>query len=220
MGAALLQAGCSGTAPGGTGDGPDADPIERDGGGDGGVLDSGIGLSFVTQPSLPADYSHNGNHIWLDEAHFTMVDLRLIGDSATGDQRTSKDLVQFDWAGDRSIPVDYPDAPPGMYSKVRATVAAYEVRGEVEIDGGDTYGLEIEDSASSVPIELPLEFVLEAGQSRQLEVEVDLRHMTEELPYDQIEVDEGSVEIEEGSDAMNQFIEKLGESFSVGNPSN
>lgn len=175
-----------------------------------------MGLVFVTEPPLPDTFDHDGDTLSLQAARITMIDLRLIGDAAAGDERTSRDQVDLRWESAEPVAVNYPDAPPGIYSTVRATVVAFELDGQVEIDGGPLLDFEVEHESTSESIEFELNTRLEPGVPLLLEVFVDLRHIAEEIPFDELEVEEGRIEVDADSEAMERILDQLGEGFSVG----
>ena len=211
---AVFTTACSGPAPGIQ---ADADVPSSDSGFIGGEIDSGIGLLFVSVPPFGETFSHDGNTISVRSAEFTIVDLRLIGDAASGDFRTSKDLVELSWKEDKeeAVPVGYEDAPPGMYSRVRGTVVGFSIKGDVELDDGTEAEFEVEQESVSLPIEFSLALSLEAGEGQTLTVEVDLKNITEEIPFEDLTVENGEIEIDEDSEAMEKVEEKIGESFEV-----
>ena len=211
---AVFTTACSGPAPGIEADanspGPDSGFI-------GGQIGSGIGLLFVSVPPFGETFSHDDNTISVSSAEFTIVDLRLIGDAASGDFRTSKDLVELSWKEGEAepVPVGYEDAPPGMYSRVRGTVIGFSIDGDVELSGGSEAEFEVEQESVSLPIEFSLALSLEAGEGQTLTVEVDLKNITEEIPFKDLTIENGEIEVDEGSEAMEKVEEKIGESFEV-----
>lgn len=208
----LFATACSGPAPIG---GADANTGRSDGGFIGGEIESGIGLLFAAAPPFGDSFEHNGHTISVSSAEFTIVDLRLIGDAASGDSRTSKDVVELSWEADEAVPVGYEDAPAGMYSRVRGTVVGFSIEGDVELERGEEAEFEAEQESVSLPIEFSLDLSLEAGEGQTLTVEVDLKKITEEIPFEDLSVDEGRIEIDEDSEAMEKVEEKIGESFDV-----
>lgn len=207
----LAQGACSGPAPGGT---ADADIAGADSGFIGGEITEGIGLRFEVSPEFGETFEHNDSVISVGELEFTIVDLRLIGDAASGDDRTSKDVVRLSWEEDGPEQVGYGNAPAGMYSRVRGTVVEFSIDGEVEIEGGESVEYEAESDGVALPIDFALEFNLEAGGAETVSIEVDLQKIAEEIPFKELTIEDGSIEIEDDSEAMEKIEEKISESFS------
>ena len=206
-----MQLACSGTAPAGL---ADADTDLTDGGFIGGEITSGIGLRFAVTPDFGETFVHDSNEISVSAAQFTIVDLRLIGDAASGDARTSKDVVELAWDSDKPVDIGYPDAPAGMYSRVRGTVVGFSLVGDVDVEGESaTYTAEKESVA--LPIEFRLDFNLEAGGAVTVTVEVDLEEIAEEIPFKDLSNVDGNIEIPGDSEAMEKIEEKISESFSL-----
>ncbi len=211
--ALLMQAGASCSSPAPLGADADTDS------GDGGfiALESGIGLLFSAEPSFAESFSHNNNTISLKSAEFTIVDLRLIGDAASGDARTRKEVVELEWNDESELPigVGYELAPPGLYSRVRGTVVAFEIEGSVMVDGGESVGFEAEQESSMLAFEFELDSSLDVGEALVLGVAVDLQKITEEIPFEELSIEEGKIEIEDGSEAMDKVEEKIREAFDL-----
>ena len=191
----------------------DADvPNEADGGFIGGEIGAGVGLRFIVTPDFGTSFEHNDNTITVTEAEFTIVDLRLIGDSAAGDERTSKDVVDLQWETTDVVEVGYEDAPAGLYSLVRGTVVAFSIEGDVVVNG-ESAEYDAEKNGVALPIEFELPLNLEAGGAETVTVLVDTQNITDEIPFEGLEVDNGEINIDEDSEAMEKIEEKITESF-------
>jgi hypothetical protein len=193
--------------------GPDGEP---DGGAD--TLDTGIGLTFTTNPTLEGGYTRDGVEFTIESAEIELADVRLIGDSATGDERTSHSQVFLFWEDATPVYVPYEQAPPGMYSRVRATATNLQIEGSVAIGDEESFSLSIETEGISVPLEFDMIYELEAGSPLSLEVEVDLQRMTEEISFSDLEISEGEATIEGDSEELDHVLEKLTESFEISGP--
>jgi hypothetical protein len=195
----------------------DAAVGDADGGSIGINLDTGMGLVFVIKHELPSEHDRNGYKFNLDEAEMELRNLRLVADSvADGDERTTMPVLAGLWMETMpQVPALYPDAPPGLYSRIRGTVAAFEVEGEVEVDG-TFYDLEVETGGLSVPFELAINYNLEPGSPLLLEVEIDLQKVMDEVEYDLLPIVDGEILIEnDATQAMDKIEEKLGQAFEV-----
>ncbi len=116
-------------------------------------------------------------------------DLRVIGDAAPGATYLAAQAIDLD---DEGLPqvTTFDDAPPGRYSAFEFSIEPYldgerawELRGEVEIDGED-YDFEIEDEMSS-SISLPFapDLMLSAGEIGVITVEIDLPTIVEGIDW-------------------------------------
>jgi hypothetical protein len=188
-------------------------------GGDGGSiginLDTGMGLVFVAKDTLPSEHDRNGYRFHLDSAEMNIMNLRLVADSvADGDERTTLQLLRGVWDQSRpEVPALYPDAPPGLYSRIRGTVVALEINGEVQLSDMDYHQMELEAKGLAVPIEMTIDYNLEIGAPLVLEVEVDFEKIVDEIEFENLPTDDG--ELATNGQAVTKMEEKLVEAFRV-----
>lgn len=188
---------------------------------DGGGLQQGVGLSFVSGTPLPATFEIGEGDkqatIVISSIWLRVSDLRIIGDSATGDTvSTRKDLVDLDWERLESLSVPFPDAPPGLYSRIRGTVLQIDIRGtvEFEVDGSlKTYELEIEEDNASTSFETEFSRRAEAGVALELALALDLEMLLADVPYTELSPEEGEIEVE--GDAIESVLSALEHSFRI-----
>jgi hypothetical protein len=168
-------------------------------------LDSGIGLSFAPSPGIGVSFNHDGASVELKDVHLEFTDLRLIGDAATGDDRTSKEKVVLKWNKDNpdDLMVAYDAAPPGMYSHVRATVKRIKFKSRVSGSGVGDFELEIDEDFLTEGFELALDYTLEAGTPVLIEISIDFAAVLSVLDFDTFVVVDGEVELESGADLDN-----------------
>ncbi len=178
-------------------------------------LDAGMGLSFAPSPGIGVSFDHDGASVELEEIQLFISDLRLIGDAATGDNRTSKESVKLQWDEDvpGKIMIAYESAPPGMYSHVRGTVTRLEIGAEVSGSGVGDFKLEVEDEFQNGGFELDLDYTLEAGAPVVVEISIDFESIISVLDFDSLEVEEGTVEL--SGDALDDMVGALPAAFGV-----
>jgi len=151
VGLVAAALGCSSSAPGGIdAGGADAPPLGPDGGSvdiDAPPAGVGLELDFVASPALPAVASG----VTIDEVRVWLRDVRVLGDAAPGDSRTSLAQLELDFESGRNpAPVLFPQAPPGNYSQLAGRLGrtdgsqSFEIQGSVMI-AGQPHELEIRD---------------------------------------------------------------------------
>lgn len=232
---AALWAGCdvsSGTPA------ADAEPHTDDGDGgppDGGMASAGLVLEFRGDPTLTAEVGGDFDAV-LGSVRLDLEEVRAIGDSAPGDERTTRAAVQLDWHGEGEeeeeeeepgeadndpVRVTFADAPPGLYSLVLAQVVHYHVHGTVVVDAV-THEFEIEDEPpSDLAISVDLEgLVLEPDAIREVELVVSIAEAVAGLRWDEVTPDgDGKLEVSEGDsehiepvrDAVEQAFQLVGD---------
>lgn len=153
---------------------------------DASVAESGVLFSFRATNLFPDNFDTNGYDINVRQSTVTIQDLRLIGDSATGDTRTQKDLVDLHWDSDtvdstgKIVSVVFPDAPSGIYSRGRGTLSHIFMSGDVSFPMGGNYTYIIDQSVS-IPIDFDLDFALEAETRVELPIKVKLKQMSDAI---------------------------------------
>lgn len=111
---------------------------QPDGGGgsdpDASISRTGLVFVFDSEPG-PDSQVGGGFSATLDEVELDLRDLRAIGDSAPGDERTSASAFDIEWEKDEPRTLRFSQAPPGFYSQLLAEVRSYEIKGTVEVEG-------------------------------------------------------------------------------------
>lgn len=185
---------------------------------DGGELRGGVELRFATTPGIETNFEVNAATFSLQEVKINVSDLRLIGDAATGGQRTRIDLVKLNWKEDSgpNSSAAYPDAPPGLYSLVRGAVTQFEIYVDVERDDGDDFQLEIDYDEAPLAIDFALDFTVEAGMLLEVDVLVDLASLLSAVDINALEIDsDDKAEIDDDSPQLEELGELLSQSFTV-----
>lgn len=146
---AVVTAACSGPPSGGVdgGDGPSA---------------SGLELRWAAAPAVPGPTSAEAR---IDELHLSFSSLRVVGDAAPADPRTTRGRLTLEWNDRPPEPTLFADAPAGRYGQLELGVSggheALELHGAVLIDG-TWWRLEIEDE-SALPVTIPIALEVAPG---------------------------------------------------------
>jgi len=125
---------------------------EPDAGLDAGPDGGGLELVFSAHPELPAV----ATGVAIAEIQLTWRNVRAIGDSAPGDDRTSVAELELKWRpDDPPSALAFPAAPPGLYSRLEASLTRVEIRGSVRLLDGLDHPLEIDlDGSAAIAISL------------------------------------------------------------------
>ena len=107
--ALAFAAGCSGGVPG-------TDAGEVDGGADSGDGGGTTGLHFAWYPD-PVPPGEVEDDLRIDDVRLELRQLRVVGDAAPDDPRTSRDDLRLEWkdGAPAPAPLRFDTAPLGMY---------------------------------------------------------------------------------------------------------
>ena len=187
-------------------------PFGTDGGlsgnGDGGSSDSaGIEFRIQSRPSsFPGD-AGGPFEVRITSAVFNLRDVRAIGDSAPGDERTSLSSLALEWPRgegeeeeDDEYRFEFRNAPSGTYWELLAQIIDYEIEGTVKIDE-QRVPFEIEDElSSSLSLSLDLgDLPLPVGSSEKVEIELRLDELVRNIAWDTVPEDDGVLVIDGGA---------------------
>ena len=177
-------AGCT-FSSGTDGVGADASVFADAGAADAALSTGGLSLTFRSTPALPGEVEvadgHDGDDddddkplpLRIDSASLALGNVRAIGDSAPGDERTTAPTLSVSWPNPALSPVQFERAPPGLYARVLGTVTSLHIEGGVQ-SGGVWRPFVIDDRpVRSFAAEMDA-VELEPAGSAVLEVEVRL----------------------------------------------
>jgi hypothetical protein len=127
---------------------------------------AGVAVAWVTDPATVPGRVEDGYD--LTAAVFHLRNLRVVGDAGAGDPRTTTPLAELGWSSEsRPGPIAFPDAPPGLYSRMLWTIDrgagryAWELHGTAQTSAGrEPYAI-LDDDA--LPIDLDYQIMAEAG---------------------------------------------------------
>jgi hypothetical protein len=202
--ATLLFAACS--APGE--DEPDGGGRDGDGGG------AALSFELTTAPAVPGTVGA----VEIDELRVWLRDVRAIGDSAPGDERTSIAELELEWrAGRAPAPVVFSAAPPGVYARLDARLGrtggggnAWELRGRVRRSDG-VFELEIEDEQLAA-ISVSLDALTLGATSRVVTIELALGFLSS-VDWQSLPVDGDRIRLEPGAPQLAPISAALAAGF-------
>lgn len=175
---------------------------------------SGLVFQFEREPGQGEDELGGDYNPVIDEVVLTLVQVRAIGDSAPGDERTSADQLVLSWDDGDAEELDFPRAPPGFYAQLLAELASYEIAGTVQISG-DRVPFRIAESGANLEIAIGLDGLeLEPGIDRTVTITVELGEVIEGIDWQQVpEGDDGVLLLSAESPYIDGVRERLEESF-------
>jgi hypothetical protein len=210
--ATLVLAGC-----------PSPPDDHRDGGGeeDGGEDDVGLILQFAAKDELPIEA---GDQTTIERVELALRNLRAIGDAAPGDERTTREMVEVVLAAESEPePVAFMSAPPGVYSRIEATIdgsvagtPSYRIAGTVTI-GVDQVPFEITDLAA-IPLVVSLSQIeLEPAEVLTIEVRLDVKKLLEGVDVAALAPDpDGTIRIDQDDPQILLVRDAIDKSFEAG----
>jgi hypothetical protein len=153
--------------------------------------------------------------VTLDECRLWLADLRIVGDAAPGDDRTYLAKTEIKLDGGAPPVQRFDDAPPGRYSTVDFSTEglsdsepAWRIRGSVAL-GDEIYDLEIEDD-DGFSRSLPLSgLVLGAGETRRINLEVDLVAVLAGVDWESMPRDGDVIEIDDDTPELGALRARL-----------
>jgi hypothetical protein len=197
--------------------GGEASDAGRDAGDDVDVpsVSGGLVFEFGTSPVVPGSV---GTQVHVDEVRVYWHDVRAIGDSAPGDSRTSRASVDLVWESEGSPePMAFPQAPPGLYSRLEARVGggqrAYEIKGTVTLRDGSSESFEIRDEALEA-ISISLSGVEVSSTTVTARVTMSLAFLAS-VSWDALWDDRHDLKIEAGDPVVAAISAALATSFAV-----
>ncbi len=210
-----LLTGCN---PGGIGSQDDAPDIDAP------VGASGLRLLWSSTPTeWPGTI---GNGLTIEKARFAVSSLRIVGDAGPGDPRTTIGNMEMGFAwdsgGQRPTDIDFDNAPTGLYSQVAIVFDrpssgndnySYEIEGHVDASGIDK-DLRIRDDRP-LTFNVDIDEMVSPGESAVIALRINFMHAIASLDFENLDTDNGRLELEDGDSQMPMFRSKLVESFEV-----
>jgi hypothetical protein len=192
----------------------------QDGGVDAGpITQSGLVFQWQNLPTLPGGL---GETLYLDEVRMPLRDVRVIGDAAPGDSRTYVASLNLRWRhGDAPPVLDFPMAPPGLYSRFEFRVQSgegngYVLSGEIVMPGHENrVKFAIHDS-QMLSVSVPLVgLALEPGQVKTVSVRIDIAAVLHAIDWSHVEIDDDEIDIGEDSPEISVIRATLATSISA-----
>jgi hypothetical protein len=215
---AAVAGALSGCGPGGVDPTSDARPTQ-----DGTLGPSGLIVEWSSSPSM---WPSTTNGIKLEKAQFYLGSLRVIGDSAPGDERTTVQDVEMVWEGStRPSAFEFKGAPTGLYSQIailfdRQSSGSgsddnYIIEGEVNVNGTD-FEFRVKDDRP-LQFNVTIDEMVRPGEMATIPLRINFSAALESVDWDMITPDDGKLKLEDGDTQMSAFRTKLTQSFEVVN---
>jgi len=196
IGVLLMVAGCqfSGTA----------EPDAPGGPGGDGAHDLGMFVTWKANPPIPGTLS---DKLTVSDATFQVDHFQIVADA--GNVMRTKYLLAWNPASTPTTPSEdaFPDAPPGMYSKVSLVMMtgsfgdyAYQIHGTWR-DNGMSQNFEIRDRAP-LTIGFDCTEMLGAAGSATLRIRLDLRDALSGIDFRNVEQEDGMLELSDGQELL------------------
>jgi hypothetical protein len=186
--------------------------------------DAAVGGGLVVAwSSMPVEWPGElGDGTKLERATFAFDRLRVVGDAAPGDPRTTASSFTVEWdAEDEPTALAFPEAPGGVYSQLSLLIdggvagPSIELRGITKLAGEDVT-FRISDD-SPVAFTLGIATTLAPPRVETLGVHIDFAAVIAVLDFATFRVESGGIELSTGDPQMPTFRSKLVESFSIEN---
>ncbi|WP_152629521.1 hypothetical protein [Haliangium ochraceum] len=183
-----------------------------DAGGPGGS--AGLAFHFASAPSLPGDAGGKYDAL-IEDARFGLVQVRAIGDSATG-ENTSRDSFDLAWTGGGGEDeLSFPQAPPGIYAQLLAEVIRYDIYGTLELDSGRVPFRLSQENSAGIALSVSLGALeLEPNMDRVVEIAVNIDDIVDAIDWDEVAPDEaGRLRVGGSSPQGGELHEAIADSF-------
>lgn len=231
-----VSAACGG---GGSTADPDADPSgggDGGAGGDGGPADpdaapptSGLVLAYEGEPAFPATLGGPYEIALSRLVRLELRDVRIIGDAAPGDARTSRAQIWLAWGceedegeveegegeceGSAPRRFSFPDAPEGIYSSLLARLHLFRYEGQATTDL--RRDLTVEEEPEGVDVTIPLPDVpLGPGDVVEIVIGVALDDPVLAVDWSTVAPDgSGILLVDEGSPQIDSIIAAAAAAF-------
>ncbi len=200
-----------------------SDPGTPDGGGvdgDGSAGTAGLHVAFTSDPAPIPGTIDDG--FTLELASFNFDNLKVIGDAGPGDPRTTANAFGVKWDSQSSpAPIDFANAPTGLYSKVSFQIDghllsdSYAIKGHVTV-AGITSPYEVEDR-NALSLSLDCSRQLAAGGTGTITVKFAFKDALESVNWSAVPMDDGKYELVTSDPQMPLFRSKLTDGISIDN---
>jgi hypothetical protein len=205
IGVLLVLAACQSSGPAA----PDT-PVEP---GDGSQHSLGMSVTWNASPQLPGTLS---DKITVTKATFQLDHFQVVADA--GSVTRSKYLLAWDSG---TVPEQdvFPDAPPGVYSKIALVMSggsfgdfAYQIRGTWR-DNGSTKPFEVSDRFP-LGISIDCNETLSGGGAAAIAIKLDLEDAITGINFRSLNEENGVLELDDGQ-ALVDFRNRLRGAFQL-----
>ncbi len=175
-----------------------------------------LAVTWSATPELPGPIASD---IIVRSARFGLERLQVVGDAGPGDPRTTRTRFAIAWDATRPERITFPDAPPGLYSRITFDLGAtegsssYEIRGETQINGSWKQ-FHVRDTAG-VRISFACEAMLQATSDAVVGVRLRLDHVLDEVDFEIVEDRDGVLELDDADLQITDLRTRLSEAFEL-----
>lgn len=188
----------------------------------GGDAAAGGGL-VVAWSTLPATWPATlTSGVTVESATFAVDRLRVVGDAAPGDPRTTAGSFALRWDG-TTTPSDlaFPDAPSGVYSQLSLLIDGHVAGPSIELRGhalvnATSYAYRVTDD-TPFSVTLAIDETLRPPIVTRLGLRIDFQHALEMIDFSTVDNTTGRLELDNGDPQLATFRAKLMESFTIVN---
>jgi hypothetical protein len=180
----------------------------------------GLTIELVAKHSLPHMPSSD---VEIQRVVLGSVLVRVIGDAAPGDVRTTRSNFKFDF-DPNPVPITFVDAPTGLYSMLDLRIArvaeppaqasdACNIFGRV-VRAGNSVKFEIKNTTADVSVAIPINTDLAPRELDTTSIEVDVASLISGIDWDAVPLTgEGNLFIGDGDPQMAGVVAKLATAF-------
>ena len=182
----------------------------------------GLNVAWHARPSsIPGQVT---DKIMISSATFQAQLLRVVGDAGPGDFRTTVAQPNLAWSSGMTPPtITFSSAPTGLYSEVLLEIDgllinnSFEIRGQIHRDSDNKdWQFFIHDRTDNVSISIQnINTTLNPGAMVTIPIRVDFEHALTSINYDQLQVDNNTLDLDDSDSQMDNFRHALEESFSL-----
>jgi hypothetical protein len=157
-----------------------------------------------------------GNGLSIARAIVALDNLRVVGDAAPGDPRTTVSSREIVWEeAALPAPIAFGDAPGGMYSQLSLRIDGHVAGPSIDVRG-TTMGTEyriVDDMPSAVTLPIDVEF--QPPSPTVIRLAVDFETVLRALDFSVIPPENGRIELDNGNPQMAVFRARLVENIRV-----
>jgi hypothetical protein len=175
----------------------------------------GLFVRWQANPAIPGPLT---DKITVSEVTFQIDHFQILADA--GSVMHSKYLLGWDATTKPQLDT-FPDAPPGVYSKIAVVMTGgivdddvYKIHG-TWLDGTTPRDFEVRD-VLPFSVSLDCSATLVAAGSTTIALKVDLKDALEGIDFTSLEVDDGVSTLHDGQ-ALNDFRNRLQKAFTLDN---
>jgi hypothetical protein len=171
----------------------------------------------VTWSSTPATWPGDlGGGLTIDRAVLALDRLRIVGDAAPGDPRTTITSREIAWSVDAlPAPIAFPDAPGGVYSQLSLRIDGLVAGPSIEVQGtvmNTAYRI-VDDMPTAITLAIDATF--SPPSPTAIRLAVDFAAVLQAINFTAITPENGRIELDNADPQMALFRTTLVENIRV-----